>query len=54
MMPGMSKEIWVPKSETRVTVRDGVVTPWQEMSFAPKPVSSPTAGFAAQATKEPR
>lgn len=40
------KQIWVPKTETKVTVRDGVVTPWEEMRFEPVPVSKSPAGFS--------
>jgi hypothetical protein len=54
MIAVVPKEIWLPKSETKATVRDGAVVPWQEMSFAPKPVNAAPAGFGGvQPTKEP-
>jgi hypothetical protein len=33
-----SKNIWLPKSETKVTVQDGKVTVWEEMTLKLYPV----------------
>ena len=40
----MGKQIWLPITETKVTVNNGVVTTWEEMKMTPHPVSNPT-GF---------
>jgi hypothetical protein len=40
----MAKEIWLPITETKVTVQDGKVTTWHEMKMTPHAVSTPT-GF---------
>jgi hypothetical protein len=40
----MAKEIWLPITETRVTVVDGKVKTWHEMKMTPHAVSTPT-GF---------
>ncbi len=39
------KVIWVPTSETHVTVRDGQVTIAEHMTMTPKPVEQPKTGF---------
>jgi hypothetical protein len=39
------KVIWVPNSETHVTVRDGVVTVAEHMTMAAKPLEPPKTGF---------
>lgn len=39
------KEIWLPESETKVTISDGEVTVWDEMKMTLKPLSPPI-GFA--------
>lgn len=35
----MTKDIWLPKGETKVTVQGEKVTVWDEMRFIPKPVT---------------
>lgn len=40
------KEIWIPKSETKVQVtEDGKVTIWQDMMMELKPITRPKPGF---------
>ena len=41
----MSKEIWLPVSETKVTVSDGNVRVWDEMTMQPKIILKPKTGF---------
>lgn len=42
------KNIWLPKSETKVTVdQKGRVNVWDEMVMELKPISSPT-GFSSK------
>lgn len=42
----MTKSIWIPKSELKVTVSNGEVHVWDEMTMQEKPLSSKPAGFA--------
>ena len=47
----MSKEIWLPKTETKVTVtEDGTVTVWDEMLMELKPLK-PQTGFTPKPKK---
>lgn len=41
----MSKEIWLPVSETKVQVVDGNVKVWDEMVMQPKIILKPKTGF---------
>ena len=41
----MNKQIWVPVSETKVTVSDGKVTIWDEIKMELKAVDQPKTGF---------
>lgn len=45
-------EIWLPKSETKVTVADGKVIVWEEMLMTLRPISKPT-GFAREPGSTP-
>lgn len=45
-MNGLHKSIWLPKSETKATVKDGKVNIWDEMVFLAKSVAKAPAGFA--------
>lgn len=40
------KEIWVPKSETNVTVQDGKVWVTETMKMSPKPIETQKTGFS--------
>ncbi len=42
----MTKDIWLPKGETKVTVQGQKVTVWDEIIFKPKPIT-PT-GFSKE------
>jgi hypothetical protein len=44
----MSKEIWLPISETKVTVVDGKVKTWDEMKMTPHSVSTPIGFQSAE------
>lgn len=45
----MKKEIWLPKSETRVIVDDeGKVTLWDSMVMELKPIRATDAGFVIE------
>jgi len=38
------KTIWVPQTTTNVTVKDGSVSIWEQITMVPKPIKAPT-GF---------
>jgi hypothetical protein len=40
-----TKTIWLPVSETKVTVKDGDVTVVDEMTMRPRPIGRPQPGF---------
>ncbi len=42
----MTKEIWIPKSETSVVVQDGKLWIREEMIMNPKKIDKPKAGFS--------
>ena len=46
------KELWLPDSETQVTVQDGKVTVWDTMKMTLRPVAKPT-GFV-ELERDPR
>lgn len=49
----MKKEIWLPKSETRVQVdAEGKVTLWDEMVMELKPIKNTNTGFVQQTKKD--
>lgn len=48
----MAKEIWLPKSETKVTVsQEGKVLVWQEMLMHPKRITA-KPGFESREDNE--
>jgi hypothetical protein len=47
----MSKDIWLPISETKVTIVDGKVKTWEEMKMTLHSVSTPT-GFQISKEKD--
>ena len=49
----MSKDIWLPKTETRVSVVEGKVTVWDEMVMELKSVGKPT-GFSPPKPEPPK
>ena len=46
----MSKDIWLPVSETKVTVSEGNIRVWDEMTMRPQPIAKPQTGFFLGAT----
>src|SRR4051812_2034445 len=44
----VTKSIWVPKSDLKVTVSDGKVTVWDEMVMSEKSLASQPPGFTIQ------
>jgi hypothetical protein len=48
----VTKSIWVPKSELKVTVSNGTVTVWDEMVMSEKSLASQPPGFSQADKRE--